>query len=215
LIDPDRITDFSRSPAGLEELALFCPLTIGTNAHQAARTLARALGHAAQAAPNPPWSGSWSPLDAVRHYANPLNPGGALGVSRLRAVLAVCGARFHHVKARSWAGLTGLDKGLAEVHRDDLVRIPGFSYKTASLFLLHSRKGWRGACLDRHILRKLARLYPEHDVPPQAPQSWSRYAPLERLFLRHCDQVGREPHDLDLAWWRELRRKEALCPSTA
>lgn len=204
MIDPDNLTDFGRDDDALEELALFCPLTVATSGHQAARTLA-ALLNGARA--------------SLTHLPRPSSPFGLLDSAfrvapfgrssrPLEAAVREAGAWFYRMKAAALWGLvvagrhTNPPLDLRACTRDDLCRLHGFSRKTASLFLLHSRPGWRGACLDRHVLRRLRALYPHRRVPASSPQGRREYEALEALFLRHCDGLNHLPADLDLAWWR-------------
>lgn len=93
---------------------------------------------------------------------------------------------------------------LLRASRDDLLRIPGVSYKTASFFLLYTRKGMRIACLDRHILRFLSR----HGVVPsdsvhKAPKK-DKYLYYEEKFLDLCGEVP--PYEMDIQIWREYNK---------
>lgn len=83
---------------------------------------------------------------------------------------------------------------------EELERTPGVGLKTSRFFVLHSRAGERVACLDTHILRYM-REELGVPAPKSTPTSPARYHALEKLFLAHCDDLGREPADLDLDIW--------------
>ena len=88
-----------------------------------------------------------------------------------------------------------------EYERDELVSIPGVSYKTASLYRMHTY-GDRMACLDTHILRYMRNVIGVN-APKAPPSDKRKYEELELLWLGHCYKHDRTPHEMDLEIWNE------------
>ncbi|MEN6636836.1 MAG: hypothetical protein ABFC56_13365 [Clostridiaceae bacterium] len=72
---------------------------------------------------------------------------------------------------------------LKKCKRENLVGIPGIGYKTASMFLMYTRKGWCGACLDTHILKYMREELQLPDIPASTPMLKPEYERLEKLFV--------------------------------
>lgn len=62
----------------------------------------------------------------------------------------------------------------------------------------------RIACLDTHVLKYLGEL--GHDVPKTTPTG-KKYRELEKAFIEHCDEVGKDIATLDLEVWNRYARK--------
>lgn len=88
-----------------------------------------------------------------------------------------------------------------------LEQYPGIGPKTARFFLLYTRRNYRAAVLDTHVLqwmqanRKALKLPTRVKVPRSTPVG-ARYAELEAALLRHCDENGLDPAELDFAVWK-------------
>lgn len=89
---------------------------------------------------------------------------------------------------------------LATCAPEELEAIHGIGPKTSRFFVLSTRPNYRCAALDIHILRWLGAQ--GYDVPPQTPTG-SRYAELERAFLREADRRGLTPRQLDSEIWEK------------
>jgi len=83
---------------------------------------------------------------------------------------------------------------------DDLCEIPGIGMKTASFFILFSRRDARLACLDTHILAYL-REYGYPDAPRSTPPP-KTYLKWEAIFLARCDELFRNPAEFDFEVWK-------------
>jgi thermostable 8-oxoguanine DNA glycosylase len=125
-------------------------------------------------------------------------------------ILRNCGCGCYNQKAQ-----TIIDLGLAVLERDidleacspcELEAIRGIGPKTSRGFILHSRKGARYACLDRHILRWIRDIL-GIDAPPSTPPKGKRYNDLERIFIQAADARGKTSAELDLEIWNKYRRK--------
>lgn len=81
---------------------------------------------------------------------------------------------------------------------EDLEAIHGVGPKTSRFFLLYSRRGFRGAVLDRHVLQWLAS---QGMVVPKSTPSGHAYKRLETQFLSLCDSMGKKPDQLDFSIW--------------
>ncbi len=90
---------------------------------------------------------------------------------------------------------------LRSASRDQLVELPGIGYKTASFFLLNTRKDLQVAVLDVHILRYL-REHLHVEAPDSTPASTVQYRQLEDIWLQHCQALGRSSRDLDFEVWQ-------------
>jgi len=91
---------------------------------------------------------------------------------------------------------------LRTITRDELTTIPGIGPKTASFFLVHSRKWQEMAVLDVHILKWLQQQFPGHPIPDSTPQDISKYEAVEALFLGKACQLNLSPADLDNKIWQ-------------
>ena len=92
----------------------------------------------------------------------------------------------------------------------DLIKLPGIKYKTASCFLLHSRREIKLAGLDTHVLKFMRAL--GYDVPKHTPSSRKRYEQISDQFLRLAELCKRSPADLDLLIWRVYSSHKNLSP---
>ena len=91
---------------------------------------------------------------------------------------------------------------LRTITRDELVTIPGIGPKTASFFIVHSRKWQEMAVLDVHILRWLQKEFPSFNIPETTPQDINIYKQIEALFLGKACQLDMSPADLDNHIWQ-------------
>lgn len=93
--------------------------------------------------------------------------------------------------------------------RENLVGINGIGYKTASMFLMYTRKNWRGACLDTHILKYLKEEIKLENVPAATPILKAEYERLETEFLKAVDAISRATNksvaEIDFDIWSKYR----------
>lgn len=97
---------------------------------------------------------------------------------------------------------------LRTCNREELVQFPGIGYKTASFYLIYTRRDHTYACLDTHILRWLReeRGYP--DAPKTSPQSRKQYIRWEAIYLTEARDIGADPTELDFELWLKYSTKK-------
>ena len=98
----------------------------------------------------------------------------------------------------------GLD--LRTCTAEQLETFKGIGPKTARFFLLFTRKGYRCAVLDTHILQWMHEHCTElglqtSDIPRSTP-SGARYLKLEAAFILYCDNHGLSIAEHDFAIWK-------------
>ncbi len=94
--------------------------------------------------------------------------------------------------------------------RDALTVIPGVGMKTASFFILFTRRNAGIACLDAHILRYLRQNGLAPSAPAVTPGSRKRYLELEQVFLKHAAELSRDPGELDFEIWLKNNRGDKM-----
>jgi thermostable 8-oxoguanine DNA glycosylase len=100
---------------------------------------------------------------------------------------------------------------LRECTVDHLMCLPGIGPKTARFFLMYTRRGFRGAVLDTHILKWLDEQQgtpPICEFPKSTPQNPKRYAEIEDIFLAVCDATSQTPADFDFQIWKSMARPQ-------
>jgi endonuclease III len=154
MVDPVNFTNYNLSDTELEEYVLFGIVAAGKNALTSSRALDRLLKvlHATLG------ETTWRPFHVISQF-QPDN---------LARIMNACGIGCQTMKARGFHTLANLGLDLRTCTPEDLEQVPGISYKTSRLFILHTRKNARVACLDVHILKWLKSL--GYTVPPSSPQ---------------------------------------------
>lgn len=188
MIDPLNITDFTRSSNQLEELLLFGIAVAGKRALTVAKSLDNFIQYGYRE------KLGTTPFEIINNISS----------HQLSFILKGFGVGCYSYKADYFKSASSMGLDLYKCSIDDLVSIKGVAYKTANLFLLHSREGYVGACLDVHILRYLSQL--GYAVPKSTPQSKKKYKELEAIFLKICEQQNVAPAILDLKLWREFSK---------
>jgi thermostable 8-oxoguanine DNA glycosylase len=185
LIDPEKLTNFTRNDAELEAVWLFSLVVAG----KAARTQARLLDGFIRRLDGA------TPFDGIRNAIDKK--------SLLRRVKASRLGQWTRLTA-AFAASVHLDLRTCTV--EDLETIPGCGPKTARLFIMHTRPEQRYAAIDTHILKLLRE--EGFAVPKATPPAGSRYRDLEIAFLKLADASGMSPADFDLAVWTRYSRRE-------
>lgn len=91
--------------------------------------------------------------------------------------------------------------------RAGLVKIKGIGLKTASMFLMYTRRNSQYACLDTHILKYLREEVGTDNVPLTTPSVKSEYVRLETVF-RNCAALENKPIAVfDFEIWSRYRHK--------
>lgn len=178
IIEPTKITDYSRSDAELEAFWIFCIMVAGRNSDFAAKK----VGDMLRDKP-PPFEFFQSMMpNGVRNYLEVHKVGQYNRINR--------------------AIVESLKLDLRTCSLKDLVSVHGVGFKTACFFLLHSRKGSEVCVLDTHILRYLR----ENGfalAPKTSPQKIKDYEAWGEIWA--TVRKKRFPHlsaaDADLLVW--------------
>ena len=186
MVDPTDVTKFDRNKAELEEFLLFCVAVAGKTASQISVALERFLANGPEAV---------SPFDKVRYL---------IKKKKLREAIIESKLGQHNKLTRAFTELVKADYDLPKITTDELETIHGVGPKTSRFFILHTQPKVRIACLDTHVLKYLGEL--GHDVPKTTPTG-KRYRELEKAFIEHCDEVGKDIATLDLEVWNRYSRK--------
>lgn len=192
MIDPTKITNYSRTRDELEEFLLFSIIVAGKGAFQQASKLEQFL----------------SAGMAVQHpfgHVRALDCYGKLE----EALKEVKMGQYHRISTafRGVAHFLGGNEHILELVDVKLLEaIKGIGMKTARFFIMHSRPNQQLACLDTHILQWLGER--GHEVPKQTPNG-KKYLELEKIFLDYCRQAGKSPADMDLDIWNSKHPKNS------
>lgn len=185
LVDPTNITNYELSDEELELTLLWWICAAGKNAMTAARGLSLVMEEI-----NPC---GMSPFEAIRRIEN------------LSEVLRRNGIGCYNNKARTMRDLAESGLDLRKCSRDNLTDIYGIGMKTASCFLIHSRRDVCYAGLDVHLLHHMRDL--GYDVPSSTPTSKKKYLEIEQKLLDLIKKSGQSVADYDLGVWKEYRDK--------
>jgi thermostable 8-oxoguanine DNA glycosylase len=97
---------------------------------------------------------------------------------------------------------------LKNCNRAQLIKIKGIGYKTASMFLMYTRRnGSPVACLDTHILKYLREETQTPNVPLTTPVVKADYLRLEDAFLAIVRTTGKSVAEFDFEIWSRYRQK--------
>ncbi len=124
----------------------------------------------------------------------------------IRSHLEKAGIGQYDRISKCWKQIASLVKPrnqLADISRDELVKIDGIGPKTSSFFVAHSQPWSEIAVLDVHILRFLQEQFPSYPVPVQTPQDLDEYKRLEYMFLGISASRDMAPHELDTEIWQK------------
>lgn len=94
---------------------------------------------------------------------------------------------------------------IKELTIENLEKIPKIGSKTSRMILLHSQKNVRYAVLDTHILRYMRENLGTKEI---STPSKKKYLELEKIFLNHCDILGRDASELDLEIWKRYTKSK-------
>lgn len=179
-IDPTKITNFVRTDAEIQAFILFTGLIAGKNSDIAARVLSRLLNKRKDQTPFA--------------YLSEL---GEIGIQN--ALVAAKSGQYIRL-TKFVVGVMKLDLRVCSF--EELMAVHGLGLKSASFFLLHSRKDWQGCVLDTHILAWL-RDHGVEDAPKATPQNIKKYKELSRkwLYLSSIHFPHLSPADRDLFVW--------------
>jgi thermostable 8-oxoguanine DNA glycosylase len=179
-INPKEITNYNRTDSELEAFMLFSIAVAGKNAAQTANLIGNVL----------------------RESETNETP-----FQYLKRILLEDHLRFWKVGQyrRIVPAILGVMKlNLRTCTMGDLLKVHGIGYKTANMFLLHSRPNHVGAVLDTHILRWMREV---HGVKtPKSTPSGKRYDDLQKLALKFISRSfpNLSLADADLLIWKTM-----------
>ena len=179
LIDPKKITNFTRTQAELQSFFLFGLFCAGKNSDYAAKCLARLLVNR---------TGD-TPFQILKEL-------GETGIHN-----ALVASRIGQYGRLTKAVMDAVDLDLSTCTLEELMKVHGVGQKTARFFLLHTRPDCQCAVLDTHILKWLRDN--QVDAPQNTPTSVKQYKDLEEkfLFLANINFPFMSIADVDLTLW--------------
>lgn len=226
MINPQNIIDYNRTEAEKQELLMFLVCVAGKKATTVAKQLENYLHPMAEYTPTGKLKKSHqtglTPFEVVK-FQN------ILGIleDRLRQVRF---GQYNRIsKAFTQMAESGLDLDTCTLQ--DLMKIHGIGRKSASCFLMWTRRGQRVSGLDTHLLKYLRNLKKDFndalavgvkfnkghnevitllnsvEIPKSTPGSKKVYDALEQAFLLSADLTGQTPEDWDLWIWKRYANK--------
>ena len=179
LIDPKKITNFTRTQAELQSFFLFGLFCAGKNSDYAAKCLAKLLHN----------SEGETPFEVLKNL-------GETGIHN-----ALVASRIGQYTRLTKAIVDAVYLDLSTCTLEELMSVHGVGQKTARFFLLHTRPNCKVAVLDTHILKWLRDN--GVDAPQVTPTSVKQYKALEEkfLFLAGINFPFMSIADVDLTLW--------------
>jgi thermostable 8-oxoguanine DNA glycosylase len=192
MIVPEKITNYNRTEAELEEFLMFAILVAGKTASQQAKKLDAFLeDKKILGLPN-----DTSPFQYVAFLV-------AMSGMLDRAMKMHKLGQYARI-GNAFKGILQFKGNLKDVSVEELESINGIGSKTARFFVLHSRPKVRHAVLDTHILKWMGAL--GINVPKATPPK-KKYGELEEKFLALADERNMSVADLDLHIWKTYAMK--------
>lgn len=182
MINPNKITNFKRTEAELEEFILFCVLVAGKNSDVQAKKLDEFL-----------LGNQHRPFDFIRY---------SIEKDTLRYVLETNKIGQYNRITQCFEQLVNLGKSLKDITLGDLLLIKGIGPKTARFFMVHSRKDCNFAILDTHILTWMRK----NGCPaPKTTPSGQAYIDFEGIFLDMARKLwpNKSIAEIDLEIWKQ------------
>lgn len=121
-------------------------------------------------------------------------------------------ARITKCIVATCAGVGSGRINIASCNRPQLTALPGIGYKTASFFMLYTRKGWKGACIDTHILKWMREEQGLPNIPDRTPSLKDKYFEVEQLFLEQAKILKKPVAQLDFEIWSKYRKVKESIP---
>lgn len=185
MINPNQITNFTRTKYQLEEFWLFCIMVAGKNSEQTANKLNNMLRY----------------VDSPFHFLSDLYAEGNLLKFLKKNKVGQYNRIYEAIKG-------SFEINLRTAHFSELIQIKGVGPKSAAFFLLHSR-GEEIPVLDTHILKYLKEK--GNKVPKSTPQNLSTYNRISDLFKKELASDPRYSKlslaQADLEIWKSYSNK--------
>lgn len=216
MINPQAIINYNRTKAEKEELLMFLVCVAGKTAKTVVKQLDKFLSLPCGRFAN-------TPFEKIRYWHN---FGGGLNKLRKNLEFVKFGQYNRIEKAFVQMANSGIDLNTCTL--EDLMKIHGIGRKSASCFLMWTRKGQRVSGLDTHLLKylshlkvlankvrhtlderheELLKLLNSVEIPKSTPSSKKVYDTLEKAFLLDCDIREQKPEDRDLEIWKRYANK--------
>lgn len=146
-------------------------------------------------------------VDGLQLNRSPFHAIRSMDQERLRRCLSYSKIGKYELLVKGLRQLANSGLNLRECTPSDLERIPGIGPKTSRFFLMGNREGVKYAILDVHILRFM-REQLGLNVPKSTPPTGKAYEKVERMWLEHCESIGREDiAEYDNEIWQRYRRR--------
>lgn len=191
MIDPTNPYFYYAPESKLEEFLLFCVFVCNKNAVQTSAKLENFLTNVAC---NTVYS--FVPEEQPFNYVRNLILSNQLE-EKLKEVKTGQYKRIVNVLGK----IVDIQKPLSEITFDELVSIKGVGLKTAAFFLTYTRKDFKLAVIDTHLLKYLAKVA-DPNAPRTTPQNIKLYKELSDHFLHLCDMCDINYVDADLNIWK-------------
>ena len=190
MITPEKITDYNRTQAELEEFLLFAILVAGKTAKTQAEKLNRFLKLKSKLG----LPSDTTPFQYLQFLCN---------LQDMKTPMMVCKLGQYNRIEKAFRGIIQFHGRLDSVTVEELESVKGIGPKTARFFILHSRPDQQVACLDTHILKWMGSK--GYNVPKTTP-SKKKYKQIESDFLHECHKVGKKVADMDLEIWKSYAK---------
>lgn len=187
MIVPEKITNYNRTEAELEEFLMFAILVAGKTAKTQAKKLEQFLS-------NCPYA-KYTPFQHLEYLVK---------TNTLTAEMMQYKLGQYKRLLIAFLGILRFKGNLKNVTIDELESISGIGSKTARFFVLHSRPDAKVAVLDTHILKWMSEK--GYKVPKVTPTK-KKYGEIEKLFLQEAINHQLTPADLDLEIWKSYALK--------
>lgn len=180
-IDYNKITKYNRNVEQLLTFLMWCTVTPGKRSDVITPRF------------NAMFSETNKPQDVIKKHGK-----------SIRSLLEKNGIGQYDRILKAWKAIRNIKPigQLKTITRPELMTIPGIGPKTASFFIVHSRKWQEIAVLDVHILKHLQKIFPKFDIPDVTPQDLDTYEQVEALFLGLACQLNMSPAQLDTQIWQ-------------
>jgi len=198
MIIPEKITNYNRTQAELEEFLIFAIIVAGKTAKTQAQKLDSFLCN------HPLKNGT---LNEKKH--SPFDFIQALisldfhDLNMLGLWMKDCKLGQYKRLDKAFRGILQFKGKLDSVSVEELESIEGIGSKTSRFFLLHSRPNQKLAVLDTHILKYMAAQ--GYSVPKTTPNK-KKYKQIEDDFLYECRILRKNPAELDLEIWKSYSK---------